>query len=91
MNRGIFALSMGTFALGLTEFLIMGILVTLATDMGVSVAKAGDFITAYASGVCVGAVLMLLFRRMPLKRLVMLLAALIAVGNALTALSLIHI
>lgn len=87
MNRGIFALSMGTFALGLTEFLIMGILVTLATDMGVSVAKAGDFITAYASGVCVGAVLMLLFRRMPLKRLVMLLAALIAVGNALTACS----
>lgn len=85
MNKGIFALSMGTFALGLTEFLIMGILVTLAGDMGVSVAKAGDFITAYASGVCVGAVLMLLFRRMPLKRLVMMLAGVIAVGNALTA------
>lgn len=76
---------MGTFALGITEFLIMGILVSLAHDMDVSVAKAGDFITAYASGVCLGAVLMLLFRRMPLKRLVLLLAAVIAIGNALTA------
>lgn len=85
MNKGIFALSTGTFALGLTEFLIMGILVSLANDMGVSVAKAGDFISAYASGVCVGAVLMLLFRKMPLNRLVIMLAAVIAAGNALTA------
>lgn len=85
MNKGIFALSMGTFALGLTEFLIMGILVTMAGDMGVSVAKAGDFITAYASGVCLGAVLMLLFRKMPLRSMVMMLASVIVVGNALTA------
>lgn len=78
-------MSMGTFALGLTEFLIMGILVTMAGDMGVSVAKAGDFITAYASGVCLGAVLMLLFRRMPLRSMVMMLAAVIALGNAFAA------
>ncbi len=85
MNKGIFALSTGTFALGITEFVIMGILVTLADDMGISVARAGDFISAYASGVCVGAVLMLLFRRMPLKRMVMMLAAVITIGNAATA------
>lgn len=85
MNKGLFALAMGTFALGITEFLIMGILVVLAGDMGVSVAKAGDFITAYASGVCVGAVLMLLFRKMPLKKMVLMLAAVIVVGNAFTA------
>lgn len=85
MNKGIFALSTGTFALGITEFVIMGILVALARDMGVSVARAGDFITAYASGVCLGAVLMLLFRRMPLKKMVLMLAAVITVGNALTA------
>lgn len=85
MNKGIFALATGTFALGMTEFLIMGILVSLAHDMGVSVARAGDFITAYASGVCVGAVLLLMFRRLPIKTIVLMLAALIAVGNALTA------
>ena len=85
MNKGIFALSTGTFALGITEFVIMGILVTLADDMGISVARAGDFISAYASGVCVGAVLMLLFRRMPLNRMVMKLAAMITIGNAATA------
>ncbi|MCM1452676.1 MAG: MFS transporter [Clostridium sp.] len=87
MNKGIFALSMGTFALGLTEFLIMGILSVMAADMGVSIAKAGDFITAYASGVCLGAVLMLLFRKMPLRSMVMMLAAVIAVGNIFTACS----
>ena len=85
MNKGIFALSTGTFAQGITEFVIMGLLVTLADDMGISVARAGDFISAYASGVCVGAVLMLLFRRMPLKRMVMMLAAVITIGNAATA------
>jgi len=85
MNKGIFALAMGTFTLGITEFLIMGILVSLATDMDVSVARAGDFITSYASGVCVGAVFMLLFRRMRLDRMLLMLSAAIAIGNALTA------
>ena len=87
MNKGIFALSMGTFSLGITEFLIMGILSSLAADMGVSIAKAGDFISAYALGVCVGSVLILLFRKMTLNHLVLMLTLLIAIGNAATACS----
>ena len=46
MNKGIFALSMGTFALGITEFLMMGILVNLANDLSVSVTQAEHLISA---------------------------------------------
>ena len=55
INKGLFALALGTFALGITEFLMMGILVNLAKDLSVSVGEAGHLISAYATGVCVGA------------------------------------
>ena len=32
MNKGLFALALGTFALGITEFLMMGILSNIATS-----------------------------------------------------------
>ena len=55
MNKALFALSLGTFALGIAEFVMMGILVNIADSFGISVSQAGHFISAYASGVCVGA------------------------------------
>lgn len=76
---------MGTFSLGISEFLMMGILVELAGAMDVSVSRAGHFIASYAAGVCVGAPAMLLFRRMSLSRMLMYLAGLIALGNLLAA------
>lgn len=85
MNKGLTALALGTFALGISEFLMMGILGDMAADMNVSVARAGHFITAYATGVCVGAPALLFARRMPLKRIMLMLAALIAAGNLLAA------
>ena len=51
-KRGLFALALGTFALGITEYLTMGILGMLAADMDVSISGAGAFISAYA-GECV--------------------------------------
>ena len=78
---------MGTFALGITEFLMMGILVNLANDLSVSVAQAGHLISAYASGVCVGAPALLFARKFRLKTLMLFLAGLIAVGNLCAALS----
>ncbi len=86
-KKGLFALAMGTFALGITEFLTMGILRMLAADMDVSVSRAGAFISAYAAGVCVGAPALLFARKMALKRLMLLLAAVITVGNTLAALA----
>lgn len=85
MNKGLTALALGTFALGISEFLMMGILGDMAADMNVSVARAGHFITAYATGVCVGAPALLFARRMPLKRIMLMLAGVIAAGNLLAA------
>lgn len=87
MNKGLLALALGTFALGIAEFLMMGILGDIASDMGVSIAEAGHFISAYALGVCVGAPTLLFARRMPLKRIMLYLAALIAFGNLCAALA----
>lgn len=55
MNKSLFALALGTFALGMAEFQMMGILTALAGDLDISVAQAGHLISAYAAGVCVGA------------------------------------
>lgn len=82
MDKGIFALAAGTLALGMAEFLTMGILPELAAAMGVTLPQAGHFISAYALGVCAGAPLCSIFlRHWPLKRILLLLAAVIAAGN----------
>lgn len=87
MNKGLFALALGTFALGITEFLMMGILSNIATSMDVTITRAGHFISAYAAGVCIGAPGLLFARKLPLKKLMTILAALITIGNLLTALA----
>lgn len=78
---------MGTFALGLAEFVMMGILGALSTDLDISISSAGGLITAYATGVCCGAPCLLFARRQPLKRLMLILAAIILTGNTLMALA----
>lgn len=85
MNKALFALSLGTFALGIAEFVIMGILSNIAASLGMSVSTAGHLISAYASGVCLGAIALLRLRRMPLGRIMIMLAALIGGGNLLAA------
>lgn len=87
MNKGLFALAMGTFALGIAEFLMMGILGDIASTMDVTISRAGYFISAYALGVCVGAPALLFARRLPLKHIMLLLAAIIAIGNLGAAIS----
>lgn len=87
MNKGLLALAIGTFALGIAEFSMMGILSDVASELNVSVVKAGHFISAYSIGVAVGAPGLIFLRKMPLRRLLLLLAAIITVGNAAAALS----
>lgn len=87
MKRVLFALSIGSFALGIAEFVIMGILVNISESLGVSITKVGELISAYATGVCVGAVAVLGLRRMRLDRLMKILAAVIFFGNLLSALA----
>lgn len=55
MNKALLSLAIGGFGIGLTEFVIMGILPDVATAFGISIPVAGHFISAYALGVVVGA------------------------------------
>ena len=81
MKKSLIALAFGTLALGMAEFAMMGILPYVAADFGISIARAGHLISAYALGVCFGAPILVLARKKPLKQLLMVLVSLIIIGN----------
>lgn len=84
----LFALAIGGFAIGTTEFASMGVLPEVADDLGVSIPTAGHSITAYALGVVVGAPLFAIMgARLPRKGLLIWLMAGIGVGNLLSVLA----
>lgn len=87
MKKSLIALAMGAFVLGFAEFVMMGILPVVAEGVDVTVAWAGNFITAYAVGVCIGATMLVVGRRVPPRRLIILFMAICAAGNALSAIS----
>jgi DHA1 family inner membrane transport protein len=80
------ALAISAFAIGTTEFLIMGLLPDVARDLGVTIPAAGLLVTGYALGVAAGAPLLAaLTSRMPRKLALQLLMGVFIVGNALCA------
>lgn len=87
MKKSLLSLAFGTFALGIVEFGMMGILSDIAADLNISIVKAGHLISAYSAGVAAGAPSLLFLRKLPLRKLMLLLAALIAIGNAMVAIS----
>ena len=87
MKKSLIALAFGTLGLGIAEFVMMGILPDVAKDLGISIPTAGHFISAYALGVCVGAPVLTLARKYPLKHILLVLVTLIMIGNICAALS----
>lgn len=86
LNPPLLALAAGAFGIGVTEFAPMGLLPVMAADLGVSIPAAGLLISAYALGVMLGAPLMTLTTgRLPRRTLLIGLAAIFTVGNALSA------
>ncbi|WP_418553694.1 MFS transporter [Prevotella sp.] len=85
MKKSLVALAFGTLALGIAEFVMMGILPDVSRYFGVSIPTAGHCISAYALGVCCGAPLLVVFHKYPLKHLLLFLACLILFGAALSA------
>ncbi len=84
----ILALAMGGFAIGTTEFATMSLLPYFAASLGIDAPTAGHVISAYALGVVVGApVIAVLAARMQRRLLLVLLMALFALGNGLSALA----
>ncbi len=88
MNKGLLALAIGGFGIGMTEFVIMGILPDVATSLDISIPKAGHFISAYALGVVVGAPLITAIGgKWPAHKILLLLMLWFTVFNTLSAFS----
>ncbi|WP_256760970.1 MFS transporter [Cohnella sp. WQ 127256] len=84
----LFSLTAGAFAIGMTEFVIMGILPNVADDLNVSISQAGQLITSYALGVAIGApILAIATHRLPQKQLLCLLMVLFIIGNGVAAIA----
>ena len=82
---GLLALAAGAFVLGAAEFVMMGILPQAAQTMHVSIPFAGNFISAYAIGVCVGTLILVFGRRIPPRTLIVIFMIIAFAGNALSA------
>ncbi|TVU59108.1 MFS transporter [Paenarthrobacter nitroguajacolicus] len=88
MPAGLIALALGGFGIGLTEFVIMGLLPEVAADFQVSEASAGWFISGYALSVTVGALLVTAaVTRLPRKPVLIGLLVLFIAGNFLSAIA----
>ena len=82
MPLALWALTLSAFAIGTTEFVIVGLIPTIASSLGISVPSAGLLVSLYALGVAIGApVLTALTGRMPRKHLLTGLMALFTIGN----------
>jgi DHA1 family inner membrane transport protein len=86
VRRALLALAVGGFAIGTGEFVMMGLLPQVASDLSVSIPRAGELISVYALGVVVGAPLLTAISvRHRRKTVLMVLMGWFAVGNLLSA------
>ncbi|MDE8669201.1 MFS transporter [Pseudarthrobacter sp. H3Y2-7] len=88
MPIGLIALALGGFGIGLTEFVIMGLLPEVAADFQVSEATAGWLISGYALAVVVGALLLTAaVTRFERKPVLAVLLVLFVAGNLISAIA----
>jgi len=81
-------LALSAFAIGTTEFVIMGLLPDVAADLGVSIPGAGWLVTGYALGVAIGAPFMaMVTAKLPRKAALVALMVVFIVGNLMCALA----
>jgi len=82
MPLALWALALSAFAIGTTEFVIVGLIPTIAASLQVSVPSAGLLVSLYALGVAIGAPLLTAMTgRVPRKQLLLGLMVLFTVGN----------
>lgn len=88
MPIALIALALGGFGIGLTEFVIMGLLPEVAADFGVTETVAGYLISGYALSVAVGGIgLTTALGRVDRKKALLGLLILFIAGNVLSALA----
>ena len=88
MPLALYALTAGAFGIGVTEFVIMGLLLEVSADLDVTISAAGLLISGYALGVVVGApILGALTGRWSRKTLLLALMVVFTLGNLACALA----
>jgi len=86
IKKSLAPLALGGFGIGMTEFVMMGILPDIATGLNISIPEAGYLISAYAVGVVVGApTLVSLLAHRPPRSVLIWFMLMFAVCNALSA------
>lgn len=85
MKLSLLPLALGGLTIGITEFVMMGLLPDIATDLDITIPKAGHLISAYALGVVIGAPLLVIAgRNFPPKKMLLAMALMLTVFNALS-------
>lgn len=87
-KKALLALAIGGFGIGLTEFVIMGILTEVSGALAITIPQAGHFIAAYALGVVVGAPMLTgMGSKLSPKKMLFLLMIWFTVFNTLSGLA----
>jgi DHA1 family inner membrane transport protein len=82
------ALALSAFAIGTTEFVIMGLLPQVAANLAVSIPTAGWLVSGYALGVLIGAPIMAIAtQKLPPRAALLVLMGIFILGNGLCALA----
>lgn len=86
IKKSLIPLALGGFGIGMTEFVMMGILPDVAIGLGITIPQAGYLITAYALGVVVGApTLVSLFAGRPPRSVLVWFMLMFTIFNAMSA------
>ena len=85
MKKSLIALAFGTLALGMTEFVMMGILADVANALGITIPQAGHLVSAYALGVTCGAPLLAVAKQFRPKTILLFLVCLIFIGALISS------
>ena len=86
MNKNLLPLTLGGLGIGITEFVMMGLLPDISKDLAVTIPQAGHLISAYALGVVIGAPLLIMIAgKYPPKMILIALMIMFTVFNAFSA------
>lgn len=88
LPAALWALTISAFGIGTTEFVIVGLLPTVANDLGITIPSAGLLVSLYAIGVAIGApILTALTGKVPRKILLVSIMLLFVIGNGLASIA----
>src|SRR5215217_6392629 len=86
MYKKLLPLTLGGLGIGITEFVMMGLLPDISKSLTVTIPKAGHLISAYALGVVIGAPLLIMIAgKYPPKKILIALMVMFTVFNAFSA------